>query len=433
MSAAKLAEDVVPRSESRSLERAVAKSDKPPSLAPAKTDKRPLSTAANLRQAKQRAQAHAALMDGPVPVEPSWDALPPGVAETIRSYRAYRIEANDWARIDSSVRTLLAAYAPPNVKAVTQIGSHLVAFALWTVNLPGREDRSRALALGELLVPGLIDLYISEAGATTPKDTLATARSAIRRAVNGLAPGTEPERLSHRQVRPPYSPKEVQHHRRIALHQPTDTTRQQLCAWVGLGYGAGLGGGDQRGVRPCDVSRLDLGDGTSAMLVAVRGNRSRTVVVRAEFEPLVEMALALHASRGFPEDYPLHGRDPERKNVSSPIKESARTAYGSGVDIDANRMRTTWLLAMMNAPISLAALLRLAGLGSARSLVEILEFCPFPDPKEVAAAARLVGTPPARPPATSPGDGQLPLFEIADLAADLGTAGDGPPRSGGAP
>jgi hypothetical protein len=206
-----------------------------------------------------------------------------------------------------------------------------------------------------------------------------------------------------------------------------------MCSWVGLGPGAGLDGRDQRGVRPCDVSRLDLGDGTSAMLVGVRGNRSRTVVVRAEFEPLIETALALHASCGFPEDYPLHGRDPERKNVSSPIKASAKTPHGNGVDIDANRMRTTWLLAMMNAPIPLAALLRLAGLGSARSLVEILEFCPYPDPKEVAAAARLVGTPPARPPVSRHGEEELPLFEIADLNPGHITAGDGPPCRRGTP
>ncbi|HVB51341.1 MAG TPA: hypothetical protein VND89_06365, partial [Acidimicrobiales bacterium] len=59
---------------------------------------------------------------------------------------------------------------------------------------------------------------------------------------------------------------------------------------------------------------------------------------------------------------------------------------------DAARLRSTWLVACMSAPVPLGALLRASGLRSARSLVDLVGYCPEPDEAQVVAVLRTIGT-----------------------------------------
>lgn len=420
---ARLAPSVQPRPQQRPVGEPVAMSRGQES--PPKSGK-PLSVAANKRQALKRAAAEAARLAGPVVAEPDWDCLDPPIMAAISRYRAYRITEPDWQRVRIAVSLMLAAYNPPSPKSVTGLGSIMTGYALWVADRPTRGDKTQPVTAAELLSAGLVDLYVDEGLAGVPDASRATARAVLRRTIRGLDAGPKPEKLAHEGVKPPYTPAETENHKRIALGQPTTAGTRAMCAWVGLGHGAGLDGGDQRAVTPRDITEVALPDGGTALVVDVHGTRPRRVVIRAEFEPLIRRALQLHAEQGRSDDAPLHGRELTRKNVSTPVKSAAITAYGTGVDIDANRMRTTWLLAMMNAAIPLSVLLAQAGLRSARSLAEILPYCPHPDPVEVAAIVHHLGAPPPRQRSRVPED-QLALFDAAPIAVPWvpgGGAGD---------
>lgn len=88
----------------------------------------------------------------------------------------------------------------------------------------------------------------------------------------------------------------------------------------------------------------------------------------------------------------------DRRNVTSPGVAAAVTATGAEVQVAVNRLRATWLVALMCSPVPLAVLLRAAGLRSARSLVDLLSHCPAADDEQV---ARLLAGPPT--PAAEPG------------------------------
>jgi hypothetical protein len=60
--------------------------------------------------------------------------------------------------------------------------------------------------------------------------------------------------------------------------------------------------------------------------------------------------------------------------------------------LDAARLRSTWLVACMSAPVPLGALLSSSGLRSARTLVDLIKYCPEPDEAQVVAALRAIGT-----------------------------------------
>ena len=171
------------------------------------------------------------------------------------------------------------------------------------------------------------------------------------------------------------------------------------------------------------MSRVDLGDGTTVTVVAVRGPRPRTVVMRQAYVGLLDEAVALHAGQGRAASAPLFGLVESRHNVVCAVTGSSVTATGPGVVISAARLRATWLVAAMCAPVLLAVLLNAAGLRSARTLADLLTYCPPPaqaDIDRVLAALDDGG-----------GDGGAADSEILAGAASVGTPAAGDVVEGG--
>jgi hypothetical protein len=82
-------------------------------------------------------------------------------------------------------------------------------------------------------------------------------------------------------------------------------------------------------------------------------------------------------SEGEPADQLVLGRKESRKTITVvAVRDMVTATTGEKVSIDVARLRTTWLFAAMNAPIPLGDLLRMAGLRSARTLVDLLNYCP---------------------------------------------------------
>ena len=115
-------------------------------------------------------------------------------------------------------------------------------------------------------------------------------------------------------------------------------------------------------------------------------------MVRAEVEALLREALDAHALARRGTATPLHGVKPDRRNGANRVASRAVTATGTGVDVDVARLRATWLVACMSAPVPLGALLHAAGLRTPRTLADLLAHCPPPDPLAVAAVLRATGS-----------------------------------------
>jgi hypothetical protein len=326
----------------------------------------------------------------PEPILGDLPEVSPLVAEAIAAFRPNLFTDSQWELVADATRQLATAYDPASVNWVqTQMGA-IARFCRWAVARPARGSSIEPLRPAELLVEGLVEEYVAGPLATAPDGTQTTVRSILRRALRRLAPDLAPRVITLPPMQPPYTPYECASWVRLARNQPTATFRRGMSAIIALGLGAGLAPGEQRAITPDSIFESALPDGVTGLFVRVGGARSRTVVVRAQYEELLREALALHRKAGRRSSDPLYGLSKTRRNVTGRVTQRAKTALGTGVDLDPARLRSTWLVACMSADIPLGALLRASGLRSARTLVDLVKYCPEPDEAAVAAILRTV-------------------------------------------
>lgn len=367
----------------------------PPKSADAPSRTRPMSRAAALRHARASKAAAEAATTGPIlaaPPDPS--ALAAGVAAAIAAFTPNDLSGERWNQLRPVWERLIVGYAAPKAASVGNPASILAGFCDWACSRPGRPDPAGPLAAEELLGFGLIDAYdthLAEIG--VPDGSRATRRSVVRRALRALDTRPTSAKIAYQPVAGPYSPAECAGLVRLARHQPTASRRSELSFVVGLGLGAGLDGRDMRHVARSGFTDIDLDEATLGLAVTVAGGeRPRTVVIRRAYEPLVREALRLHDAARRGRTAPVIGRSATRRNITNPVMAHAVTARaGATVDIEVNRLRATWLVAAMCAPVPLATLLQTAGLRSVRTLTDLLTHCPDPDPATVAAALAHLG------------------------------------------
>ena len=313
----------------------------------------------------------------------------PAIEEAIATFRPYRFSDTERSLVEETTRTLLRAYPPPSVTWVQTQAGAIARFCRWVATRPERIQRGEVLRADETLDAGLIDLYLAGPLANVPDSSRATARSLVRRATRNLSP-LPTGSIAYHPVNPPYSPAECAAFLRMARLQPTAATRRGMSSLVALGLGAGLSSQEQREVSEGRIHEVGL-DGEKVLVVDVPGARARQVVVRAPYDDLLREAIALHHEQGRRANQPLYGTKVDRRNASGTVTGSARTAFGVGVDIDAARLRSTWLVALMGADLPLGVLLKVSGLRSARTLVDLLPYCPEPSEEAVLAALRAAG------------------------------------------
>ncbi len=214
-------------------------------------------------------------------------------------------------------------------------------------------------------------------------------RSLLRTTIRRAAPNEAPPRLAYPGIQPPYTPFECAAFVRLARDQ-TPTARRGVSAILGLGLGAGLSPGEQRGVTPQHVSEREVASGEFALFVQVTGKNAREVVVRRQYEELIRDALRLHKEARRSASQPLYGSSIKRRGATAATLAKARTASKIGIDIDPFRLRSTWLVACMSADVPLGTLLYASGLRSARTLVDLLPYCPSPRDEDVQQVLRVV-------------------------------------------
>jgi hypothetical protein len=341
------------------------------------------SRAAAIRAARAKRDTPAVTsLIAPVP------PLPEDLADLFVGWTPQKVDVDRWMEVRDAVVLAVTACRPPSKSVLRNQRSLITAFALWLRDRPERKF-SGPLDPQEFLVEGIVDAYLVGPLGDAPDASRASVRSVLRKAIRNLDARPGPESIAHQPVQPPYSPAECARFVALARNQPTDAARRSLSAVIALGLGAGLGPEDQRPIAPCHVREVDLGAEVTGLAVDVPGQRARTVVVRAEYENLLREALELHQKARRGARTPLSGDKPERKNAANKTASRAVTATGQGIDLSTARLRTTWLVACMPAAVPLGALLHASGLRSPRTLNDLLQYCPAPNPVEVAAALRV--------------------------------------------
>jgi len=351
-----------------------------------------LSRRAVLQYAKANLAAAKAHRDGPTLADaPDQSTASKEVVAAIESYRPRKKNRDHWDDIAELTRRLTLGYEPPNPRTARSTATHISTFLRWFTTWPGREDATAALDARELLAPGVVDTYL--AFSPGPPSSRATQRAVLRRALNALDGSKRAIKLPYQPVAAPYTPAQCARFVALARHQPTTGRKRNMAFLVGLGLGAGLDGRDLRAVTRADLVDVWLEPGTPILTVTVTGARGqRTVPVRAVYDLLVREGLALHDQGRRGPSAALLGGGTTRHEVTGPVTSRAVTADVSvSVDIEANRLRNTWLVAAMCAPVPLADLLRAAGLRSARTIGDLLAYCPDAEPAVIAAALAAMG------------------------------------------
>lgn len=342
--------------------------------------KRP-SRRAVLARAKQLARSTKPVIPAP--------EVDPEVEASIAAYRPSPKYATAWEANRALAVRLATGYRPPTARNAKLVCSVLAGFLTFVSIWPART--STGAIRPEDLTEDVIAAWVA---ASSLKDSSrATFRTVVRRAVRSLNPDRAPLKVSYKPAAAPYTSLEVASWARLATTQPTQARTAALSFVVGLAAGAGLDAADLRSVRAADISEIALPAGGRVLTVTTHNpRRPRTVPVRSLYEPLVRTALELHADLGKGPGDLVVGRVADRVTVTRRSTRTARTATGDVV-VELTRLRNTWLVALMCAPLPLADLLRAAGLAGSRTLTDLLPYCPPSDQAAVTRVLTVIGSP----------------------------------------
>lgn len=355
-----------------------------------------LSRRAQLARAKaaQAARTEAAELAARGIVIPDGTGVRDDIREHLARYSPHKPNRQTWAINRELVTGLVYAYGPTNPRHAQSLASYVLLYATWLSNRPGR-DPQIPLTPEEVADPHPLESWLDECAWSDRSK--ATARSALRRIQRTINPAQAPVKLSYQGPVPPYPAQEADQLVQLVWHQSTIALTRDLCLIAGLGLGAGLDASDLRDLKRDSIKRDDTAAG-AVLQVTVPGDgvRGRTVPIRSAYVPLVERGLALH-EKTKPADSLLIGKVKDRNNVVGPIAGRSKTADSTPIELRMARLRNTWLVAMLCAPISLADLLPVAGLKSARVITELLPYCPPADQERIERVIALLRNPEPAP------------------------------------
>jgi integrase len=217
----------------------------------------------------------------------------------------------------------------------------------------------------------VVALFIDRGCERNGLKTRGTARSLLLSMGTVLVPDAHPQRLPKLAKSPapaPYSIAEQAALRSWARGGRTEYRREQSALLLALGIGAGLQRADVIDLR---VKHLIV-DQDGVLVNVVGGKHPRAVPVLSDWEEALV-------------DTVNSGRDPDTYLVlprtKSRLKNLFNTQNVSGTGAPStNRMRATWMVALLSAGIPIRALLDAAGFEYLESFDRYTHFLPDPDP-----------------------------------------------------
>lgn len=294
------------------------------------------------------------------------------VAEVIERYEPrVRLYGATWDEIGPVVRSWVIAVEPGHRSRAQQLLSAASALAAWCCEqaIPLRADTA--------LRDSTIERFCAYAERSDrfSATTRATIRSRLRCIAAALrVPGNAPPApvVPRTRIKAPYSQAEVAGLWRLTTVQANPQRRRRLEALLACSLGAGCGPEDFRSLGPEDVERH--GD---AVLVTLHGPRPRQVWVLAAYAAAVEAA-----AKACDESRMIGGRKADRRSVTTGLLTRIDTDPALPT-IEPGRLRSTWLLAHLEAGTRLDILMAAAGVSSPTSIADLLRYLEAPPEAEI--------------------------------------------------
>jgi len=287
------------------------------------------------------------------------------VEDVVVSFQPSRERARrcDWANSRAEIQQIIRDTGFESIKATKDAMYSTVGYLCWLKSI------GRGASLKDDMVPSLVERYFEVRSKKIGKARPGTERSILRRigrAVNpkaGWLPG--PTHRPRRRVQPPYKVGELAGLEKTIDWQPSPLMRRRGSALLGLCGGCGF--------WPSEVIRVTGGDVTvdadGVLRVHVKGSRERQVPVLEAFRPRVE-ALAADAGPNGKLIGPItiEQGDPVGKAILGLKMPEGATR------LSLPRLRTTWMVAVLNSGVNTAEFLYLAGLKSLQCVVDLSEW-----------------------------------------------------------
>ncbi|MGI8937087.1 MAG: hypothetical protein ACR2JF_02515 [Iamia sp.] len=275
---------------------------------------------------------------------------PEAIVDYIGRYRPRQLAPEVWDAIAEVTREVVIGLAPQTRKAAYN--------RLWVITGYYAWARGAGLAVEvETLHPDHVERYVATAVSPKSRANVRATLSVAGRTLTRRAPWP-PTPIAYPRVtiEGPYSLAEVRVLWQLPARQITAGRHQAVEAVLLLGLGAGLGSRSIQRVTGTDVRRG--GDGA----VEVTAHRpDRIVPVLDRYADQLEALAAAHPGL-------LLGSPSRLQNVIS------RYCTHRGVTLRLARLRTTWLVEQIDAPVPLPELLRAAGLVHPGHLVDLLRY-----------------------------------------------------------
>jgi integrase len=293
--------------------------------------------------------------------------MPEGHSAYLDAYEPEKVSSEAWAATRATHREMMLLAGIRGEESFKKRSRELAHY------LAGRYEEGQSILIGDALTYAAIDEDYSRRCGHLNDASRNDRRSRLRKIAEAVNPGLEalPRAvpLGHQSVKPGYSPQEELTIMRLAIRQRRPTARRNLSAVVGLCGGAGLDSVDLRNLRVRDIDDRD----DSGISIDVPGNRSRSVVVRRDYEHLVRAG-----TDGLRPGDLILGKSLTRRNLVGAVVERSEL-LGDVPHIEASRLRSTWLSWLMCRPVPLRVILDAAGLKSARTLIDLLPHLPALD------------------------------------------------------
>ena len=273
-----------------------------------------------------------------------------------------KIPLEFWELIEVFVRAAVNDAQPTRIDTAKNWLNAVAYLVAWCVQTACLEITREVVFATET-----IDRYVNEADIPIGHSR-GTTRSRLYdvadRLVGPQERSGEYERYPRSATPAPYSRKEKSQLRSLMVSQSTNYRRRNLGVLYGLGAGAGLSAGEMLSVLRDDVSSTPSG-----LTVVVSGTRARVVPVVAEWEDVLEEALGV-----MPADELL--LLPTRTNPAGyhALSCFVNRCRSTSVHPNSQRLRSTWLVAHLNAGTPLPLLVRAAGLTSMSMFDKYLQF-----------------------------------------------------------
>ena len=296
------------------------------------------------------------------------------VSKWLSSYRPKKVRSEVWDGPLAAFVVKEAGRLVVELDTMKRFVRVLSRIGAWCV------DNGIPLDVETVLDPDTIERFLLLGAAGEPDSTLSTWRGELRRigpALTRSAPWEPPIKGFSRKTLPaPYSEREVRLILRDAAHQSTPLKSRSTLAIVALGLGAGLDGRWN-----CKIKGTEVEADEGGLVVNVPGPLPRTVPIRDCFSETVR-SFAEEAGDG-----PFVGRLTNDLNAPNEITRNA-VIDQNRVLLQSGRLRSTWLVAQLNAGTHIAVVTGAAGMTRIDTLRDLMEFVRLPSDDDATAQLR---------------------------------------------